>query len=109
MTIEQIKLELQQLDPHVRQDIAYWLLRQNADVSEPGIVATDNVCGGEARIAGTRIPVWVVAALSAQGLEAAAILKAYPAIDASQLQNALSYAAAHRKEIERAIAENEAL
>lgn len=109
MTIEQIKLELQQLDPHVRQDIAHWLLRQNTAPSEPGIVATEDVCGGEARIAGTRIPVWVIAALKAQGLETSAILNAYPTLDAHQLQNALSYADSHRNEIEQAIAANEAL
>jgi uncharacterized protein (DUF433 family) len=109
MTIEQIKLEIQQLDPHVRQDIAHWLLRQNTTSSEPGIVATEDVCGGEARIAGTRIPVWVIAALNAQGLETAAILKAYPTLDASQIQIALNYSDSHRNEVERAIAENEAL
>jgi uncharacterized protein (DUF433 family) len=109
MTIEQIKLELQQLDPHVRQDIAHWLLRQSTAPSEPGIVATEDVCGGEARIAGTRIPVWVIAALNAQGLETPAILKAYPALGAGEVENALKYANSHREEIERAIAENEAL
>jgi hypothetical protein len=76
MSIEQIKGELQQLDPHARQDIVHWLLRQNVAPSEREIVATEDVCGGEARIAGTRIPVRVIAALNAQGLETAAILKA---------------------------------
>lgn len=109
MTIEQIKLELQQLDPHVRQDIAHWLLRQNTAPSEPGIVATEDVCGGEARIAGTRIPVWVIASLNAQGLETPAILNAYPTLGADQVERALSYAHGHREEIERAIADNEAL
>src|SRR5436190_22950920 len=109
MTIEQIKLELQQLDPHARQDIAHWLLRQNAALSEPGIVVTEDVCGGEARIAGTRIPVWVIAALNAQGLEPLAILKAYPTLGADQVEKALSYAVSHREEIEKAIADNEAL
>lgn len=109
MTIEQIKLELQQLDPQVRQDIAHWLLRQNTAPSEPGIVATEDVCGGVARIAGTRIPVWVIAALNAQGLEPPDILKAYPTLDADQVENALKYADGHREEIEKAIADNEAL
>ena len=109
MRIEQIKLELQQLDPHVRQDIAHWLLRQNTAPAEPGIVATEDVCGGEARIAGTRIPVWVIAALNGQGLETAAILKAYPSLGADEVEEALSYANSHRAEIEQAIADNEAL
>ena len=109
MTIEQIKLELQQLDPHVRQDIAHWLLQQNTAPSEPGIIATEDVCGGEPRIAGTRIPVWFIAALNAQGLEPSAILKAYPTLRVDDLQNALKYSNSHREEIEQAIADNEAL
>ena len=109
MTIEQIKSELQQLELHVQQDLAHWLLRRNTPLSEPGIVSTQDVCGGEARIAGTRIPVWVIAALRGQGLENPAIAKAYPTLRAGDVENALRYADSHRDEIERAIAANEAL
>lgn len=109
MTIEQIKSELQQLGPRQQQDIAHWLLHQNAVSPEPGIVSTDEVCGGEPRIAGTRIPVWVIAALRAQGLETPAILKAYPALRSADVENALRYAESHRADIQQAIAANEAL
>ena len=108
MTIEQIKSELQQLGPHQRQDIAYWLLGQNAAPADPGIIATEGVCGGEPRIAGTRIPVWVIAALRVQGLDSSAILKAYPTLHAADVENAFRYADSHREEIEQAIAANEA-
>lgn len=109
MTIEQIKLELQQLGPRQRQDIAQWLLQQGAATSEPGIVSTNDVCGGEPRIAGTRIPVWVIAALRAQGLETPALLKAYPTLRSADIENALRYAENHRDDIQQAIAANEAL
>jgi uncharacterized protein (DUF433 family) len=66
------------------------------------------VCGGDARIDGTRIPVWALVNYRQQGATEADILIAYPSLKPGDLDAAWKYAAAHGKEIECAISENEA-
>jgi uncharacterized protein (DUF433 family) len=73
----------------------------------PGIEKTENVCGGSARIAGTRIPVWQLVAARDLGASEAQLLRDYPGLRAEDLVNAWSYARAHRGEIEAEIRENE--
>jgi uncharacterized protein (DUF433 family) len=76
-----------------------------ADV-HPGIEFQENVCGGAARLTRTRIPVWLLESLRRQGVTDAALLAAYPTINAEDLANAWSYARAHRDEMDREIAAN---
>jgi uncharacterized protein (DUF433 family) len=75
--------------------------------SFPGIDKDPAVCGGEACISRTRIPVWTLARARQCGLSEADLLRAYPTLRAEDLANAWSYHHAHLEEIERAIAENE--
>ena len=72
------------------------------------VVKDANFCGGDARIRGTRIPVWVLAGYRRDGQSDAAIREAYPSLKAGDLEAAWEYAAAHPDEIAAAIAENEA-
>lgn len=72
-----------------------------------GIEKTPGVCGGEARIAGTRIPVWLLVGFQQQGLSDAELLENYPRLNAADLVHAREYAAAHPAEITNAIRENE--
>lgn len=72
-----------------------------------GIEARAEVCGGEPRIAGTRIPVWTLEQARRLGASEADLLRDYPGLRAADLVNAWSYAAAHREEIERQIRDNE--
>ena len=72
--------------------------------SFPGIDSEPAVCGGEACISRTRIPVRA----RQVGLNEAETLRSYPTLRAEDLANAWSYHRGHREEIERAIAENEA-
>lgn len=65
------------------------------------------VCGGEACIAGTRIPVWLLEQARWLGALEAQLLHSYPTITAGQLHEAWAYAAAHAEEIKTAIRENE--
>ncbi|MEH2107189.1 DUF433 domain-containing protein [Nostoc sp.] len=65
------------------------------------------VCGGEARIAKTRIPVWVLVEARHLGYSDADLLTSYPTITATDLANAWVYAEAHPDEIELAIERNE--
>jgi uncharacterized protein (DUF433 family) len=72
-----------------------------------GIEATPGVCGGDARIAGTRIPVWSLALARRLGATDARLLDEYPSLTPRDLANAWSYAEAHPDEVDRLIHENE--
>jgi uncharacterized protein (DUF433 family) len=72
-----------------------------------GIALTAEVCGGDPRIAGTRIPVWTLEHYRRLSLTEAQILGAFPALQATDLVNAWSFVASHLDEIDRQIQENE--
>jgi uncharacterized protein (DUF433 family) len=72
-----------------------------------GIESTPDVCGGDARISGTRIAVSTLENYRRLGLSEAQILAAFPSLRAADLVNAWSYVATHMAEIEREIRENE--
>jgi len=71
------------------------------------IETTPNVCGGEPCIAGTRIPIWVLEQARRLGMQEDKILKAYPKLNADDLDAARAYARAHLAEIDEQIRENE--
>jgi uncharacterized protein (DUF433 family) len=73
-----------------------------------GIEKTAEVCGGDACIANTRIPVWGLVNARRLGYSEADLLNSYPTLTAADLVNAWIYAAVHSEEIETAIQENEA-
>ncbi len=54
----------------------------------PGIVRTPDVCGGDARVAGTRIPVWVLVQYRQLGATEADLLHMYPTLRSEDLANA---------------------
>ena len=72
-----------------------------------GIESTPGVCGGDPRIAGTRISVWTLEQYRRLEMTEAQILAAYPGLRAADLVNAWAYVAAHPGEIDRQIRENE--
>ena len=72
-----------------------------------GIESTPGVCGGDPRIAGTRIPVWTLEQYRRLGMTEAQIFASYPGLRAADLVNAWAYVAAHPGEIDRQIRENE--
>jgi uncharacterized protein (DUF433 family) len=74
----------------------------------PGIEASPEVSGGEARIVRTRIPVWVLEQARRLGTSEADLLRSYPTLRADDLANAWAYVHSHRDEIEQEIRENEA-
>jgi uncharacterized protein (DUF433 family) len=73
-----------------------------------GIQTSPEVCGGDPRITGTRIPVWLLVLARRLGTSEAEILRAYPSLRAEDLTNAWAYHRAHRDEIEQQILDNEA-
>lgn len=56
---------------------------------------------GKPVIAGTRIPVYIILNLLAQGYDIPKLLKAYPALEKEDIQAVLTYAAAHFEGEER--------
>lgn len=72
-----------------------------------GIESAPDVCGGEPRIAGTRIPVWALEQARRLGMDDANLLRAYPTLRASDLTQAWAYVRVRRDEIEQQILENE--
>ncbi|MGE3852867.1 MAG: DUF433 domain-containing protein [Planctomycetota bacterium] len=69
-----------------------------------GVEHDPAVCGGAARIARTRIPVWTIESMRRQGMRDAEILAAFPTLRAADLVAAGTYAALHTDEINADIA-----
>ena len=69
---------------------------------------TPGVCGGEACVRATRIPVWTLVAYRRQTVGEADLLAMYPTLEQADLDAAWTYAESHRNEIDRAIEENDA-
>ena len=67
----------------------------------PGIRRSANVCGGEACVGNTRIPVWVLAESRRLGMSDADLLQNYPGLSQESLAHAWEFAATHRAEIDR--------
>ncbi len=65
------------------------------------------MCGGDARIAKSRIPIWSLVNYRHLGATDVRILQDFPHLSAAGLANAWAYAEAHPEEIEAAIARNE--
>lgn len=74
-----------------------------------GIESTPGICGGDPRIAGTRIPIWTLEQSRRLGMSESEILRAYPNLTAADLVNAWAYVAGHPEEVDRQIAENEGI
>ena len=86
---------------------AIQLLTQSLANTWSGIEKTPGVCGGNACIAGTRIPVWVLVNARRLGVGESELLQDYPSLQAADLVNAWTYAEIYSQDIELAIRENE--
>jgi uncharacterized protein (DUF433 family) len=106
VTLKELEQQLLALSPDEKVQ-AIQLLAQSLSSRWQGIEKTPGVCGGEARIAKTRIPVWVLVDARHLGYSDADLLTSYPTITATDLANAWVYAEAHPDEIELAIKRNE--
>ncbi|MEG4804585.1 DUF433 domain-containing protein [Microcoleus sp. ARI1-B5] len=104
--LPELKTQLLALTPTEKSE-AIRLLTQSLSNSWPGITKTPGVCGGDACIAKTRIPVWGLVESRRLGITESELLNDYPHISAADLVNAWSYANANLDEIEAAIKKNE--
>ena len=70
--------------------------------------ADPSVCGGEARVANTRISVWLLELSRRRGATEKRLLADYPGLEADDLRAAWNYAQRNPAEIKAEIAEHEA-
>jgi len=94
------------LSPADKASLLQAVARDLGDVV-PGIESRPEVCGGEACIVRTRIPVWLLEQARRLGTGEAELLRAYPTLRAVDLVNAWEYVRTHQEEIERQIRDNE--
>ena len=104
--LEAVEATIRQLSRGEQAALMAHLVEELAD-AYPGIESTPDVCGGEARIVRTRIPVWLLAHARELGSSEAELLNAYPTLRAEDLTHAWHYARAHAEEVQRDIAANE--
>lgn len=97
---------LEKLTRSEKAQVLQWIVRDLGDAF-PGVESTPGVCGGEACIVRTRIPVWLLVQARRLGTSEADLLRAYPTLRAEDLANAWAYYRAHRDEIDRQISEHE--
>lgn len=104
--LNEIEKLLPTLSPGEKAQVLQWVVREMGD-SFPGIDSRPEVCGGEACIVRTRIPVWVLEQARRLGTSEQELLAAYPGLRAEDLVNAWAYARGHGAEMEEQIQENE--
>ncbi|MGD1705073.1 DUF433 domain-containing protein [Dapis sp. BLCC M229] len=106
MKLKDLESQLLALTPAEKFQ-AIQLLAQTFTNTWSGIEKTPGVCGGNACIAGTRIPVWVLVNARRLGVSESELLQDYPSLQAADLVNAWNYAEVYSQDIELAIRENE--
>lgn len=89
-----------------KAQVLQWVVRDLEDAF-PGIESKPDVCGGEACLVRTRIPVWLLVRARQLGVSEAELLRVYPTLRAEDLVNAWGYYRVHRSEIEKAIRSHE--
>jgi uncharacterized protein (DUF433 family) len=88
-------------------DLADQLLRSQVVPTEhPYVERREGVLGGRPVLRGTRIPVWLVAAMWKGGDRLEEIGQAYPHVEPAALYDAIGYYLDHQQEVEAEIAEN---
>jgi uncharacterized protein (DUF433 family) len=80
---------------------------EKAPIAYPHVVRTPGVCGGRARIEGTRVRVYDVAFLHKDGATDDKIREANPDLAPAQIHAALAYYYDNREEIDAELAEDE--
>jgi uncharacterized protein (DUF433 family) len=107
MTLKELETQILALNPADKAEVIQ-LLTQTLPNGSQAIKKTPGVCGGDACVGNTRIPVWSLVHDRHLGLNDAQILEAFPGLTAADLVNAWAYGEAYLNEIEMAIQDNEA-
>src|SRR3989442_8510984 len=100
--LEEAERLLAEMTRSEKAQVLQWVVRDLGEAF-PGIESNPNVCGDEACIVRTRIPVWLLEQARRLGTSEAELLRSYPSLRAEDLANAWSYVRSHRQEIEQQI------
>lgn len=106
MSLQELKSQLLALSEQEKAQVIQ-LLSRGQVIKGRGIEKMSGICGGSARIAGTRITVWGLVEARRNGYSEADLLASYPSLSATDLANAWAYAETFPDEIETEIRENE--
>ncbi len=104
--LQEVKKLLSTMTRLEKAQVIQWVVSDMGDAF-PGIESVPGVCGGEACIVRTRIPVWILVQARRLGTSESDLLLAYPSLRAEDLANAWAYARSHTVEIDKQIHENE--
>ena len=107
VALKQIESLLANISANEKAQVLQWVISDLGGIFT-GIDETPNICGGEARIARTRIPVWLLVRQKQLGIADTEILSDYPTLREEDLHNAWNFYRAHNNEIKILIEENEA-
>jgi uncharacterized protein (DUF433 family) len=89
-----------------KAQLLQWVISDLTNVF-PGVEKKSGVCGGDACIAGTRVPVWSLVNARNLGMNDVDILYNYPTLTIEDLKNAWNYYRANQEEIDQLIRDNE--
>ncbi len=106
MTLKELETQLLALTLTEKAE-AIRILTRTLSNGSLGITKIPDLCGGEACIAKTRLPVWLMVSWRRQGVSDAELLDFYPHLSAADLVNVWAYADAYPEEIEEAIRKND--
>jgi len=104
--LEQVGEMIGKMNRSEKAQILQWVVSDLGDAF-PGIDSRSDVCGGDACVVRTRIPVWTLVQARRLGVSESDLLKAYPALNAEDLAEAWAYYRTHSEMIEAQIAANE--
>ena len=104
--LREVEELLGKLSSAEKAQVLKWVVQDLGD-GFPGVDSRPEVCGGEACIVRTRIPVWILEKARRMGISEQLLLAGYPSLLAEDLVNAWNYARSHAAEMEQQIRENE--
>ena len=104
--LEEVEKAITELSPAEKAQVLQTMANELGD-QFAGIESRPGVCGGEACIVRTRIPVWLLEQARRLGATEADLLRSYPTLRAADLVNAWNYVRKKLVEIEQQIRENE--
>jgi uncharacterized protein (DUF433 family) len=104
--LEDVEKAITELSPAEKAQVLQSVASELGD-QFAGIESRPDVCGGEACIVRTRIPIWLLEQARRLGATEADLLRSYPTLRAADLVNAWNYVRKNPAEIEKQIHDNE--
>lgn len=102
MTAQELEAQLLKLSPDEQLTVMQAMLQLVATPAR-GITKTPGVMGGDACLANTRIPVWLLVSYRQQGMSDGQILEGYPDLTAADMVAVWAYARVYADEVAAAL------